>query len=662
MRVPADPPESEQDRALGGALGSELDSELDSVLDSVIDSVLDGADLRLALMCLVHLTGDLSWLEAPYLPPRDIRLVPDPRAGLPDDVQAHIRAAVRALLVDGVTEPAIGDPGDELMQRMMSVCLGEQVPAEYAPMMRGELGFTADAPDTAGETTTATMHRREPTVVVVGAGVSGIALGAALGRAGVSYTIVEQRTEVGGTWWDNRYPGCGVDTPNHAYSYSTPFASGERYAWTRYFSKRDEIEDYLQRCADEFDVRPHVRFGTEVRGARWDEATRSWDITVVDATGEHTIVADVLVPAIGLLHVPRLPDVAGLDTFTGTVVHPARWPGDLDLTGRRVAVVGTGATAMQLVPTIAAEVGALTVFQRSAQWARDIGGYRDRIPDADLWLFEHLPFYAAWFRFAMFWRYGDGLLVTLRKDPEWPHPERSMNRRNDRHRAEMAGFIERELEGRPDLLAQCMPTYPPYGKRILIDNGWFRTLREPHVELVTDTIERIDGDAVVTTDGTRREVDVLVFATGFHIMEMAARLGIRGRDGVDLAEVWSDENASAHLGITVPGFPNLFMMGGPNTGLGHGGSGMFVAESQTRYIVDAVRHLRTGARASLEVRREVHDEYVARVDAEHEQLIWTHPGMTNWYRNRHGRIVAIMPWRLVDYWQMTRRIDVDDFI
>jgi 4-hydroxyacetophenone monooxygenase len=351
-----------------------------------------------------------------------------------------------------------------------------------------------------------------------------------------------------------------------------------------------------------------------------------------------------------------------MESFGGTIVHPSRWPDDLDLRGKRVAVVGTGATAMQLVPTIADEVATLTVYQRSPQWARDIGGYRDTIPNADQWLFEHLPFYARWFRFAMFWRYGDGLLVTLRKDPDWPFPERSMNRRNERHRVEMAEFIERELADRPDLLEQCMPDYPPYGKRILIDNGWFRTLTRPNVELVTDPIDHLDAGAVVTRDGERREADVVVFATGFHVMEMAARLGLRGRGGVDLADVWADENASAHLGITVPGFPNLFCMGGPNTGLGHGGSGMFVAECQTRYIVDAVEQMRRRGLRTLEVRREVHDEYVARVDAEHEQLIWTHPGMTNWYRNRAGRIVAIMPWRLVDYWQMTRAVSLDDFV
>ncbi len=633
-----------------------VDAAPEAITEGITDGIMDGIDLRLALMCLVHLTGDLAWLEPPFQPSRDVRLVPDPSAGLPDDVQLRVRAAVRRLLAEGMPDPAIVDPGDELMQRMMSVCLGEHVSPEYAPMMRGELGLVAQAVQATGTSSAQSDHDLH--VLVVGAGISGIAMGTSLGRAGVAYTIVEQREEVGGTWWDNRYPGCGVDTPNHAYSYSF----GQRFAWTRYFSKRDEIEQYLQRCADEFEVRPHIRFGAEVCGARWDEPTQQWHVLVRESGGERTIVADVLVSAIGLLHVPRMPDIVGMDEYAGRVIHPSRWPADLDLRGKHVSVVGTGATAMQLVPSIVDEVASLTVYQRSPQWARDIGGYRDDIPQADQWLFEHLPFYAEWFRLAMFWRYGDGLLSTLRKDPEWPHPERSMNRRNERHRVEMAAFIERELEGRPDLVERCMPDYPPYGKRILLDNGWFRTLTRPNVELVTDPIARMDIDGVVTVDGAHREADVVVFATGFHVMEMAARLGITGRDGVDLADVWADENPSAYLGITVPGFPNLFCMGGPNTGLGHGGSGMFVAECHTRYITDAVQRMRAGGVRVLEVRRDVHDAYVARVDAEHEQLIWTHPGMTNWYRNRAGRIVAIMPWRLVDYWWMTREVTLDDFV
>ncbi|MEZ5215277.1 MAG: NAD(P)/FAD-dependent oxidoreductase [Ilumatobacteraceae bacterium] len=492
--------------------------------------------------------------------------------------------------------------------------------------------------------------------MIVGAGISGLALGAQLGRLGVRYVILEKNEEIGGTWWENRYPGCGVDTPNHAYS----FSFGERFEWTRYFSKRDEIERYLCEMADSTGVREHTRFCCEVDGAEWDETTRRWRVRFTDEAGRPAeLDADVLVSAVGVLNMASIPDFAGRDRFEGLAFHSSRWPDDLDLTDQRVAVVGTGATAMQLVPT-AAQAASITVYQRSAQWARDIPGYRDEITDNARWLLANVPFYADWFRLTMFWRYGDGLLPYLRKDPEWAFPERSVNRINDRHRQEMADFIERELDGRPDLLEKCMPTYPPYGKRILLDNGWFATLRQPHVELVTDPIEEFTTTGIVV-DGVERPADIVVFATGFQTMQFAARLDIRGRGGRSLRDEWLPDDASAHLGLTVPGFPNFFCLVGPTTGLGHGGSLIFVIECQARYICSALSHLtRTGATA-MEVRQEVHDEYRNRADAEHEQLIWTHPGMTNWYRNSAGRVVALMPWRLVDYWNMTHDFDPSEY-
>ncbi|CAN5593983.1 NAD(P)/FAD-dependent oxidoreductase [soil metagenome] len=622
------------------------------------------ADLRILLMCLVHLTADTAWLDEPFRPRRDVRLVAPPDAGLAPDVADRIRAVALELLADGPPPPVIGDPGAELMQHMMSVCLGEEVPAEYAGMMREDMGFVSRDADLRpvsvdGHDDADGAHDAAPDVLVIGAGVSGIALGAQLGRLGVPYTVVDKNADVGGTWYENRYPGCGVDTPNHAYS----FSFGTRNRWTRYFSPREQIQDYLERCADEFGVRPNVRFETELVATCWDTAQRRWCSTLRRSDGtEYVHHSAVLVSALGLLNVPRVPGLDGTDTFEGPLFHSARWPDQLELEGRRVAVVGTGATSMQIVPSIAGRVASVTVFQRSAQWARPIDGYRNDIGPGQQWLLDHVPYYLEWFRFVMLWRYGDGLLPLLRKDPEWPHPERAVNRVNDRHRQEMADFLVESLGDRTDLVDQCMPTYPPYGKRILIDNGWFATLTEPNIHLVTDHIERITPSGIVTTDGAEHPADVIVMATGFHTTRPLARIDVRGRDGRPLADVWGDDDATAHLGITVPGFPNLFLMGGPNTGLGHGGSAIFQSECQARYISAFVSRMAHERFASVEVRQDVHDRYVQRVDHEHEQLIWTHPGMTNWYRNRHGRIVALMPWRLVDYWEMTHDPDLDEYL
>lgn len=679
-----------------------------------MSTALREADLRVLLMVVFHLTGDRRWLEAPYLPARDVNLIADESAGLEPGVAEEIRAAAARCLGDAQAMPAITDPGDELMVEMMSVCLGEPVPPEYAPMMREEMGFCSRqvqwpagskygtpkyGTPTNGQGGTSTQgggqHRTPsnaqgeaprsgwdtqhgqdgtpsnvqggtpnegslsngPFAIVVGAGASGLALGANLSALGVPYVILESNDEVGGTWYVNRYPGCGVDTPNHAYS----FSFGERYPWARYFAARDQLHDYLVLSADSAGVRPNIRFGHRVTGAAWQAETSCWRVEVDTPEGPHTLEAPVLVSAIGQLSDPVMPDIDGLGDFDGQVFHTARWPADAQLVGRRVGVVGTGATAMQLVTTIAPEVESLVVFQRSAQWARPIPRYHDPIGDGAQWLLRRVPFYAEWFRFTMLWRYGDGLLPTLRKDPEWAHPERSLNRANERHRQQMTAHIELELADRPDLIEKCMPDYPPYGKRILLDNGWYQTLRLPQVELVTDVIERVTADGIRTADGTERALDVIVMATGFRVTQMAARLNIRGASGEMLAERWADDNPTAYLGITVPDFPNFFCMQGPNTGLGHGGSAIFQSECQARYIVACMTRMLSEDIVELEVRSEPTARYVASVDAEHEQLIWTHPGMSTYYRNRAGRVVSVMPWRLVDYWSMTHDPDLSDY-
>jgi 4-hydroxyacetophenone monooxygenase len=588
--------------------------------ESAHAEALAEADLRVLLMCLFHLTGDRRWLEPPFRPVRDVRLVADERAGLPDAVRDEIRAAACALLAGGVPEPAVTDPGDALLQQMMSVCLGEAVPPEYAPMMREEMGFAARGPEwceALDATDRCAAPHGRPRVLIVGAGVSGIAMAAQLERLGFAYTIVEKNRAVAGTWRENRNPGCGVDTPSHAYSYS--FAP---HRWPSYFSKRDDVHVYLERCATELGVRAHVRFGTELTGARWDAGRCLWVATLRTAEGEEAHEAEVLVSAIGQVNRPAIPALPGLDDFAGPLFHSARWPDALALEDARVAVIGTGASAMQIVPSIAGRVASL---------------------------------------FTLFWRYGDGLLPFLRKDPSWPHPERSLNRGNERHRRELEAFIERELEGRPDLLARCMPSYPPYGKRMLIDNGWFRALRRPNVELVTEKIECLEPSGIVTADGRARDHDVVVLATGFHVTDMAARLGIRGRDGMDLAEAWADGNPTAYLGITVPRFPNFFCLYGPNTNLGHGGSLIFHAECQARYIAACLIEMTEREIAALECKPEACADWVARVDAAHLRMIWTHPGMSTWYRNASGRVISTSPFRLVDYWSMTRAPDLDDF-
>ena len=626
--------------------------------DAAIRAALAAADIPVLCMVLVHLTGERRWIEAPFLPVRDISFFADESGGLTADVQAQVREAAFAALValrDGAALPE-SLPTDELFAEMMSVCVAERVGDDYVPMMLEEMGL---------------RDRNEPwqravqpvpppgfRVLVVGAGMSGICLAGKLEAAGIPYTVVEKNAALGGTWLENTYPEVGCDVPNHVYS----FSDRPNPDWSGYFSKGPEIWDYLERCARELGVLPHIRYGAEATTVTYDEEGALWtaQLRLADGTTDE-VTASIVVSAVGQLNRPKLPKIDGLDSFAGPAFHTAQWRHDVDLTGKRVAVIGTGASAMQLLRTTAERAERVVILQRSPQWAIPSPDYHRQVGPEKKWLLEHVPFYAGWYRFTLAWRFGDHLLPSVQIDPNWPHPERSVSARNDRHREYLSDYIRAELGDRPDLLAKALPGYPPYGKRILVDNHWFRTLTRGNVDLVTDGIERITPTGILLETGEEIPVDVIVLATGFETSRMIWPMAMIGRDGVTLRDLWGDNDAQAYLGITVPGFPNLFCLYGPNTNLGHGGSIIFVAECQVRYVMACLTLLLERGLTTLEVRAEVHEEYNRRLDEAHAGLIWTHRGMDTWYRNEHGRVVSILPWRLVDYWRLTREPDIADF-
>ncbi|WP_214105648.1 flavin-containing monooxygenase [Acrocarpospora catenulata] len=612
------------------------------------------ANVPALLMIVFQFTGDGRWLAAPYAPTRSPGMEEHDDGGLPPEIQAEIRAeAARCLARMAAGEaPAIPSPGTATVSTMLSVCMGEEVPIEYAAMLLAERDAATVPPGQAPRVT-----GEHSTVLVIGAGVSGLTLAYELGRAGIDHVLVEKADDVGGCWRDNTYPGCGVDTPSHLYSHSY-----YRYDWSRYFAKRDEVVAYLQRMTDDLGLRPSVILGREVTSLDWDSGAQVWRITMRDGVGRTTTrTARVVVGATGQLNIPKIPRIPGADTFTGAMFHSARWPGDLDLTGRRVAVVGTGASAMQVVPNIVDTAGSIVVFQRSPQWIAPNPVYFADFTDSKRELLRESPHYRFWYRARLAWIYNDKVHPSLRRDPEWAHQDRSINVVNEGHRRFFERYLRAKLAGRDDLIEKSLPGYPPFGKRMLLDNGWFDAIRRPHVELVADSVASIEPTAVVGAGGARREVDVVVLATGFESLKLLHPVAVRGRDGVELHEVWGEQDAHAYLGMALPGFPNLFLMCGPNTNLGHGGSWIQMAEFQARYITAAVLALGERGATSAECKPGVETAYVTRVDELHEQMIWTHPGMDNWYRNAAGRVVTNSPWRIVDYWGLTRGFDPDDY-
>jgi 4-hydroxyacetophenone monooxygenase len=326
-----------------------------------------------------------------------------------------------------------------------------------------------------------------------------------------------------------------------------------------------------------------------------------------------------------------------------------------------VAVIGTGASAFQLAPELAKQVGRLFVFQRSPQWMVPNPRYHARVGEAKKWLLRHVPYYARWYRFLLFWPGSDGLMPTLVVDPEWPHPERSVNAMNEAMREYFTQYMAGQIGDDPELIAKVVPTYPPFGKRMLQDNGtWLATLQRDNVDLVTEPIAAITPAGVRCADGSEYAVDAIVFATGFHANRYLWPMEIVGRDGVTLRERWGEE-PRAYLGITVPDFPNLFCLYGPGTNLAHGGSIIFHSECQVRYVMGCLAALLRGGFAAMDCRQDVHEAFARRFDDRHATMVWSHPGMSSWYKNAHGKVTIVSPWRLVDYWKWTKEPALEDY-
>ena len=621
-------------------------------------AALGASDVAPLLMVLVHLGGDPAWLDRvqPYIKgPWSFH------EDAPEALKAELREAVVDLLADyaasGRALPVT--PPMDLLPRMLDVCTGQHVPPEYYPLVLEEMDLEDSDPKT--------VRWREPPprralehfhVLVIGAGFSGVAMGIKMKEAGIPFTIIEKNDSVGGTWYENSYPGCGVDTANHFYSYSF----SNNHDWDHFFAKRDEIYAYIKRNAEAQRIGDHIRFREEATSVVWDEAAALWRVETRNAEGKlQELSANVVVSAVGQLNRPQLPNIPGLDAFEGPAFHTARWNHEADIAGRRVGMIGTGASGMQVGPAIAAIVDNLTIFQRSPHWAMANPLYFETVTDDKKWILKNIPFYAKWFRFQLFWSSSDGFHGKLQIDPNWPDSKRSLNAENAEVRKQLEAHIASEVGGDPELIRKATPDYPPYGKRMLRDNHWYRMLVRPNVDLVDTQIDHIEKDAVVTTDGVRHEVDVLVLATGFQARRLLTPMHVEGRDGATIRDLWGEDDPRAHLGITVPKFPNLFLIYGPNTNLAHGGSAVFHSECQIRYIMQAIRELIETGAAALEVKEMPFWDYQDKVDAAHRGMVWSHPGVTSWYKNKQGRVTANSPWRLVDYRNLTETFEPSEY-
>ena len=630
---------------------------------------LEGANPVPLAMALIHLTGDLSLLEqiAPH-----VRGAWEHLESIPLELASSIRDRMATCLKDinATQTPVMAAPSSQIIQQMMSTAVGEAVSETYVPMLLEQVGLrVSDQHMLRAEDQTETQAPPKPTpifktkgrpfeVAIIGAGASGLCAAIQLKKLGIRYTIFEKNDEVGGTWYENRYPGCAVDTPNHFYQFS--FEPNNN--WPNYFSQRDAIQAYLQHCADKYEVRSHVHFNTEVSAAVFNEETQTWLLHSTDKTGQsHTKEANAIICAVGQLNRPAIPKLPGLSQYEGQVVHTAAWPEHLVVKDKKIALIGTGASAVQVGPAIADQVASLTVLQRSGSWVVRRPNIDGVVSEDTKWVLNNVPFYAPWYRFQLFWAFGDGLFEALKIDPTWEGGSESISAFNARLRESMMKHIRRELAGRDDLLQKVVPDFPPFGKRVLGDSGWYKMLKRDNVRLETAAIKQVHARAVELDDGTIIEADILVMATGFQAGRMLWPMDIQGRSGVTIREKWGDDDPRAFLGITAPEFPNFFMMYGPNTNIGHGGSALFLAECQSRYFMGLIQALNTQNIRSVECRQEVHDRYNDEIDSLLSKLSWSHPAVSTWYKNAKGRIVTNQPWSLLDYWRLTYEAKLSDY-
>jgi 4-hydroxyacetophenone monooxygenase len=626
---------------------------------STLDEAIAAAHLPALCAALVHLTGDDRWTRPEWTP----TYTPLSRGdtGLPAEVEADIRAKAKAAIEAWTAKGGKTSlPPTETVKRMMSFVAGVEIPDNYGDFLMDELALTGTSTkDPQFDQPKLKDAARKLKTLVIGAGMSGLLTGIRLTQAGVPFEIVEKNADVGGTWLENTYPGCRVDSSNHIYSYSFE----PNHQWPQHFSTQPMLLDYFRGVAERHGLRKKIRFQTEVISLTWDEARAVWVARLKGPDGrEETVEANAVVTAVGQLNRPRYPDIKGRESFKGPSFHSAKWRHEVDLTGKRVAVVGTGASAFQFVPEIADKVASLKVFQRTPPWCFPVPHYHEDVPQGFNWLMEHIPYYDKWYRFWMFWMVTDGLLPMVTADPGWNGPPTAIGQANAEFREMLAGALAMQAPNRPDLVAKVVPTYPVGGKRSLLDNGvWLAALQKPNVELITDPITEITPTGLVTADGAAHEVDVIIYGTGFHASKFLSPMKITGRGGKDLHETWGGD-ARAYLGMTTPGFPNFFMIYGPNTNIVVNGSIIFFSECSVRYIVGALKLLaETGARA-MEPKRAVHDAFNEKVDAANRLMAWGAPQVTSWYKNEHGRVSQNWPFGLIDYWRATLTPKPEDFV
>ncbi|WP_052730496.1 flavin-containing monooxygenase [Sphingomonas sp. SRS2] len=630
--------------------------------DDLVEEALRRAHLPSLLMSIIHITGDMSVMDRFPIKPR-AWIVDDQQPFFSEEQTAEIFDLARSVFAtyfeNGHLKPLASAPSQQDLRRMMNYVAGADLPEQYVPFLHARLGV--EAPDPTEKWASEALRKRgsDLHVAIIGAGMSGAQMSLRLSQMGIDYTIIDRNPDVGGTWLQNTYPGCRIDSSNQLYSISM----APRTDWTSYFPERPDIFKYVSDVYDKYDLRSHVRFGTTVTELEFLEDKSQWLVRTIDADGhENSLIADVVVTAVGHLSRPKFPDVPGSEKFKGPQFHSALWRHDIDLSDKRVAVIGSGASALQFGPRVAPDTREMLIFQRTAPWLVPTPTYHLEVPQGEMWLVENVPHYADWYRFWLFWSVADGVYDMAKVDPHWNGTPLSVSASNQVLREQLTDYIASQCGGDQELLEKCTPNYPPCGKRFIRDNGsWIKMLQRDNVSLIAEGIREITEEGVITESGALWPADVIVYGTGYSGSKFFEDIKITGKNGVEIQEKWQGD-PGAYLGIAIAGYPNLFCMYGPNTGNVTNGSIIFNFECQSAYIMQCLKMLAETGKSQIDVKDKVYEDYMVEMDEGNRKMAWGSPYVDSWYKNDKGRTTANWPHLAIDYWVRTFTPNEDDFI
>ena len=620
-----------------------------------VRSALEQADMNALRVALYHQTKDpsLANMAVVDLPLRggafEAKVVA--REHYPEIIEKAV-----AYLTDPNTSEVAPPTWDEALD-LMAIFQDRSLTSSEQSFGYGDLGFDRDYRFRAWQQKPDANKLKDFKVTIIGAGISGIAAAIQLNQLGIEYQILEKRDELGGTWKINDYPDARVDVSTFLYQYK--FETD--YAWKSFYASQEELLEYMHYIAEKYDVKDRIHLENELVSAEWDEATKEWEIQVKSADGTVRMErTNFVISAVGLFGTPKLPDIAGIEDFEGSIFHTTKWDNSFDPAGKRIAVIGTGSTGTQLMPGLAERAEHLTVYQRTPSWITPVAGYKKEVSKELRWLLDTMPGYANWYTYGLF--VADLWVENFQDlDQDWINNGGLVNEKNDKLRSALTYIIRKKTEGRDDLYEKLVPSYAPTARRLVIDNGFYDALLRDNVSLHTAGIKQITKNGIEALDGTHQEYDLIVLGAGFHVSRYLWPTEYKGRGGCSLEDLWSDDGARAHLGINLPGFPNLFIIYGPNAQARTGSFHSWIEEI-IRYIAGLMTDTIERGAKSIEVSQEEYDDYNRKLDEAMKSTIWEVEGKGGYYVNEFGRSGVLMPWRMFEFFDFLRDDDRSGFV